>query len=184
METRLPDRHSSRVTGIVLLLPLGLHMGKIYGFVPLLDGAGVWWMWLFFAIWLAMDLDRLHSSARPTSASPVTRTEELAALSSDCRIVWWRLGSALLPQSGPITSGPSNLWYPSKMGLYAFAPVHRPVPASRHAALDRSGSGLLAMGPNAGAVRPALAREIALRAGGRLYLLDHHRPRLFSPRRR
>ena len=25
-------------TGIVLLLPLGLHMGKIYGFVPLLDG--------------------------------------------------------------------------------------------------------------------------------------------------
>jgi len=28
-------------TGIVLLLPLGLNMGKIYGFVPALEGAGV-----------------------------------------------------------------------------------------------------------------------------------------------
>jgi len=43
-------------TGIVLLLPLGLHMGKIYGFVPFLEGTGIWWMWLFFAVWLAMAL--------------------------------------------------------------------------------------------------------------------------------
>ena len=41
-------------TGIVLLLPLGLHMGQIYGFVPFLDGAGLTLMWLFFAVWLGM----------------------------------------------------------------------------------------------------------------------------------
>jgi hypothetical protein len=38
-------------TGIVLLLPLGLHMGKIYGFVPMLEGAGIWIMWLIFVAW-------------------------------------------------------------------------------------------------------------------------------------
>ena len=41
-------------TGIVLLLPLGLHMGKLYGFVPFLEGNGIWWMWLLFITWLAM----------------------------------------------------------------------------------------------------------------------------------
>ena len=41
-------------TGIVLLLPLGLHMGKLFGFVPMLEGASIWLMWLFFAVWLGM----------------------------------------------------------------------------------------------------------------------------------
>ena len=105
-------------TGIVLLLPLGLHMGKIYGFVPLLDGVGVWWMWLFFAIWLAMTW--VAFIKRETDIGiKVTRAEELLR---------YPLIAALLVTSfmafggsGPIESGEGNNWYPAKMALYAFA---------------------------------------------------------------
>ncbi len=105
-------------TGIVLLLPLGLHMGKIYGFVPLLDGAGVWWMWLFFAVWLAMTWTAFIKRETDIGIA-VTKAEE-----------WLRypLIAALLVTSfmafagaGPIETGPRNLWYPAKMALYAFA---------------------------------------------------------------
>jgi hypothetical protein len=33
--------------GIVSLFPLGLHMVHIYGFLPILDGAGITLMWVF-----------------------------------------------------------------------------------------------------------------------------------------
>ncbi|MEM7779435.1 MAG: hypothetical protein AAF697_03470 [Pseudomonadota bacterium] len=105
-------------TGIVLLLPLGLHMGKIFGFVPLLDGAGVWWMWLFFAVWLAM-----------TWTAFIKRETDIGILVTKCE-EWLRypLIAALFVTSfmafggsGPIQSGEYNHWYPSKMALYAFA---------------------------------------------------------------
>lgn len=40
-------------TGIILLLPLGLHMGHIWGLQPL-GGAWLVGMWLVFAAWLAL----------------------------------------------------------------------------------------------------------------------------------
>lgn len=144
-------------TGIVLLLPLGLHMGKIYGFVPLLEGAGVWWMWLFFAIWLAMTWTAFIKRETDIGIA-VTRAEELLR---------YPLIAALLvaagmafADSGPITSGPDNLWYPSKMGLYAFAlciGLFLRLVMRRWTERFR----ILAMGPNA-AQEAALAREIAL----------------------
>jgi len=105
-------------TGIVLLLPLGLHMGKIYGFVPMLDGMGVWWMWLFFAVWLAMTWTAFFKRETDIGIK-VTRAEELLR---------YPLIAALLITSfmafgggGPIASGEGNHWYPAKMALYAFA---------------------------------------------------------------
>ncbi|MEE4209452.1 MAG: hypothetical protein V2I43_09320 [Parvularcula sp.] len=105
-------------TGIVLLLPLGLHMGKIYGFVPLLGGAGVWWMWLFFAVWLAMTWTAFIKRETDIGIT-VTRAEEFLR---------YPLIAALLITSfmalggtGPIEVGDYNLWYPAKMALYAFA---------------------------------------------------------------
>ncbi|MEM8696204.1 MAG: hypothetical protein AAGE05_09325 [Pseudomonadota bacterium] len=105
-------------TGIVLLLPLGLHMGKLYGFVPLLDGAGIWWMWLFFAIWLAMTWTAFIKretdiGIRVTRAEELLRYPLIAALFVIAFMAWGG--------SGPIETGPGNLWYPAKMGLYAFA---------------------------------------------------------------
>ncbi len=40
-------------TGIILLLPLGLHMGHIWGVQPL-GGGWLWLMWALFAGWLAL----------------------------------------------------------------------------------------------------------------------------------
>ncbi len=40
-------------TGILLLLPLGLHMGYIWGVQPY-GGAALWAIWLFFGAWLLL----------------------------------------------------------------------------------------------------------------------------------
>ncbi|MEM7665536.1 MAG: hypothetical protein AAF250_06735 [Pseudomonadota bacterium] len=144
-------------TGIVLLLPLGLHMGKIYGFVPLLDGAGVWLMWLFFAVWLAMTWTAFIKRETDIGIT-VTRLEE-----------WLRypLIAALLVVSfmafadaGPIKSGLGNHWYPAKMALYAFAlciGLFLRLVMRRWTERFR----ILAMGPNA-EQEAALSREIGM----------------------
>lgn len=105
-------------TGIVLLLPLGLHMGKIYGFVPILDGAGIWLMWLFFAIWLAMTWTAFIKRETDIGIK-VTMLEE--KLRYPLILALLVLTFMSLGGSGPIESGPGNFWYPAKMGLYAFA---------------------------------------------------------------
>ncbi len=40
-------------TGIIMLLPLGLHMGNIWGVQPL-GGGWLWLMWILFAGWLGL----------------------------------------------------------------------------------------------------------------------------------
>lgn len=105
-------------TGIVLLLPLGLHMGKLLGFVPMLEGAGVWWMWLFFAVWLAMTWTAFFKRETDIGIK-VTHVEELLRYP----LIAALFGAALLSflGTGPIVSGEYAYWYPSKMTLYAFA---------------------------------------------------------------
>ena len=105
-------------TGIVLLLPLGLHMGKIYGFVPMLDGAGVWWMWLFFAIWLAMTWTAFIKRETDIGIK-VTKAEEL--LRYPLIAALFVVSFMAIDGSGPIETSTGNLWYPAKMALYAFA---------------------------------------------------------------
>ena len=105
-------------TGIVLLLPLGLHMGKIYGFVPLLDGAGIWWMWLFFAGWLAITWTAFIKRETDLGIK-VTRFEELLRYPLIAGLLL--IAFLAFAGTGPITSGEGNNWYPAKIGLYAFA---------------------------------------------------------------
>jgi len=144
-------------TGIVLLLPLGLHMGKIHGFVPALEGAGVWWMWLFFAVWLAMTWTAFIKRETDIGIA-VTRTEELLRYPLIAALL--AAAGMAFAGSGPIASGPDNLWYPSKMGLYAFAlciGLFLRLVMRRWTERFR----ILAMGPNA-EQEAALASEIAL----------------------
>jgi hypothetical protein len=105
-------------TGIVLLLPLGLHMGKLYGFVPLLEGAGVWWMWLFFAVWLGMTWAAFLKRETDLGIR-ITRVEEL--LRYPLIAVLFLAAFLAIGGSGPIEVGKFNLWYPAKMALYALA---------------------------------------------------------------
>ncbi|MFN2098543.1 hypothetical protein [Altererythrobacter sp. MF3-039] len=105
-------------TGIVLLLPLGLHMGKLFGFIPMLDGAGIWWMWLFFAIWLAMTWTAFIKRETDIGIK-VTRLEELLRYPLIAAIFLFAFMA--IGGSGPVETGEGNHWYPWKMILYAFA---------------------------------------------------------------
>jgi hypothetical protein len=142
-------------TGIVLLLPLGLHMGKLYGFVPMLEGAGVWWMWLFFAVWLAMTWTAFIKRETDVGIA-VTKAEEF--LRYPLIAALFLFAAMSFAGSGPIVSGESNFWYPSKMALYAFAlciGLLLRVVMRRWTERFR----IIAMGPNP-AQEAALAREI------------------------
>ncbi len=105
-------------TGIVLLLPLGLHMGKLYGFVPFLEGSGIWLMWLFFAVWLGITWTAFLKRETDVGIK-VTMLEEKLRYPLILALVVTSFMS--FSGSGPIESGPGNFWYPSKMALYAFA---------------------------------------------------------------
>lgn len=107
-------------TGIVLLLPLGLHMGKIYGFVPALEGAGIWWMWLFFLVWLGMTWAAFIKRETDIGIR-ITRIEELLRYPLIAAI----FASALLSfyGIGPIETTQGNHWFPWKMLLYSFTLV-------------------------------------------------------------
>jgi hypothetical protein len=105
-------------TGIVLLLPLGLHMGHIYGFLPILDGAGLWIMWAFFVIWLSMTWAAFLK--RETDAGiTITMLEEKLRYPLIAAIVIFAVMG--MNGSGPLKVGEGTMWYPAKMILYAFA---------------------------------------------------------------
>jgi len=143
-------------TGIVLLLPLGLHMGKLYGFVPMLEGLGVWWMWLFFALWLAMTWTAFIKRETDLGLK-VTRTEEL--LRYPLIAALFVAAFMAFEGSGPISAGEGNYWYPAKMALYAFAlciGLFLRLVMRRWTERFR----ILALGPDA-AQEAALEREIA-----------------------
>lgn len=107
-------------TGIVLLLPLGLHMGKLYGFVPFLEGNGIWWMWLLFITWLAMTWTAFIKRETDIGIA-VTKTEEILRYPLIAALVIVA-GMAFMGQ-GPVEVGEGSYWYPSKMALYAWALV-------------------------------------------------------------
>ena len=144
-------------TGIVLLLPLGLHMGKLFGFVPWLEGSGVWWMWLFFAIWLAMTWTAFIKRETDIGIK-VTRAEEL--LRYPLIAALFIAAFLAFGGSGPIQTGVGNHWYPAKMALYAFAlciGLFLRLVMRRWTARFR----ILAMGPDA-EQEAALQREISM----------------------
>ncbi len=143
-------------TGIVLLLPLGLHMGKLYGFVPFLDGTGIWWMWLFFAIWLSMTW--MAFIKRETAIGiKVTVLEE--KLRYPLILALFIVAFMAFGGNGPIVAGEGSHWYPAKMALYAFALC---IGLFLRLVMRRwtTRFQVLAQGPNA-AEEAALEREIA-----------------------
>lgn len=105
-------------TGIVLLLPLGLHMGVIYGFIPSLEGLGLPAMWAFFAVWLGMTWTAFLKRETDLGIK-VTMLEEKLRYPLIAAILIVSLMA--IGGSGPVQVGEGSLWYPAKMILYAFA---------------------------------------------------------------
>ena len=103
-------------TGIIMLLPLGLHMGHLYGFAPFLDGLGLPIMWTLSLSWLAL-----------CWAAFFTRETDMGiALTKLDEKVRFVLIPALFAVSilafmghGPLAIETGSYWYPAKMFTYA-----------------------------------------------------------------
>jgi hypothetical protein len=103
-------------TGIIMLLPLGLHMGHLYGFAPFLDGLGLPIMWALSLSWLAL-----------CWAAFFTRETDMGiALTKLDEKVRFVLIPALFAVSilafmghGPLAIETGSYWYPAKMFTYA-----------------------------------------------------------------
>jgi len=102
-------------TGIILLLPLGLHMGQLYGFVPFLDGL-IWLLWIVFAAWLTLTW----------SAFFFRETERGVRLSKIDEKIRYVVIPVLIVAAvggligvGPVEAGAGAYWYPAKMLTYS-----------------------------------------------------------------
>ncbi|MEY4269687.1 MAG: hypothetical protein RLZZ58_903 [Pseudomonadota bacterium] len=103
-------------TGIVLLLPLGLHMGHIYGFAPFLDGM-LAVMWLFFAAWLGLTWSAFLTRETDRGIR-LTKIEEWLRYGMIAAIFYF--GATSWMGQGPFVVGEGTYWYPAKFILYGF----------------------------------------------------------------
>ena len=104
-------------TGIILLLPLGLHMGKIYGFVPF-DATALTIMWGGFAAWTGLTWSAFLTRETDLGLR-LTKIDEAIRYVVIPGLFLVSIGSML--GHGPLDIGQGTLWYGAKMALYAFA---------------------------------------------------------------
>jgi hypothetical protein len=104
-------------TGIILLLPLGLHMGHIYGFQPY-GGGFLVGMWIAFAAWLCLTWSAFLARESDLGIR-LTKIDE--ALRYVLIPLIFIVGVSSLLGHGPLEVGPGTLWYPAKLTLYGFA---------------------------------------------------------------
>jgi len=104
-------------TGIISLLPLGLHMGYLYGYHPL----GGWWlgaMWLVYAVWLAITWGAFF-----TRGQPIWHT--LSGIEDWTRYILIPTllitGISSLLGYGPFEAGPGQNWYAGKIVVFGGA---------------------------------------------------------------
>lgn len=104
-------------TGIISLLPLGLHMGHLWGVQPL-GGGWLILMWVLWVIWMAI-----------TWGAFANRTNELGNKLSVLED-WTRYliiptliitGITSIMGNGPFASGDGQLWFSAKVLTYGLA---------------------------------------------------------------
>lgn len=106
-------------TGILMLLPLGLHMGHLYGLQPY-GGGFLWGMWAAMIAWLALTWSAFF--ARETDLGlRLTRVDEglRFVLIPSLAII----AVASLMGHGPLVAAEGVRWYAVKLFLYSFALV-------------------------------------------------------------
>ena len=90
------------------------------GFVPSLEGNGIWIMWAFFLGWLALTWTAFIRRETELGIK-VTRFEELLRYPLIVAIV--AVSLLAFQGSGPIQTPEGTWWYPAKLILYAGALV-------------------------------------------------------------
>lgn len=104
-------------TGILLLLPLGLHLGHIYGLQPY-GGGWLTIMWSGMAAWLALTWSAFLARESDLGLRLTRIDEGLRFILIPSIFV---VGFASLAGHGPLTIGPGTYWYGAKLVLYGFA---------------------------------------------------------------
>ncbi len=101
-------------TGIISLLPLGLHMGYLWGVQPL---GGVWLvlMWLVWAAWLALTWGAFVSRGKPIWKTLATLEDWTRYLLIPTLVI---TGVSSLLGYGPFAGGEGQLWYAAKITVF------------------------------------------------------------------
>ena len=100
-------------TGIILLLPLGLHMGAIGNYHPL-DGPWIVGMWIFVAIWLGITFSAFFNRGTDLGLKLTKMDEAIRYIVIPLLIIF---AIYSLVTGWPFPQG----WYAAKAGLYGVA---------------------------------------------------------------
>ena len=103
-------------TGIIMLLPLGLHMGHLYGFVPFLDGAGLMIMWAVSLAWLALCWAAFFKRETDDGIKLTKIDENVRFVLIPALIV---ISGLAFMGKGPLAITEGSFWYPAKMFTYS-----------------------------------------------------------------
>jgi len=104
-------------TGIITLLPLGLHMGYLWGVQPL-GGGWLISMWLIWIIWMGITWGAF--AKRGTKwFKPLSNIEDWTRYLLIPTLLITSLSS--LAGNGPFESGPGQAWFAAKVLTYGTA---------------------------------------------------------------
>jgi hypothetical protein len=101
-------------TGIISLLPLGLHMGFIYGLQPL-GGPWIIGMWVVWAVWMAITWGAFANRSNALGKT-LTTVEDWTRYLLIPTLIGVSLSS--LAGYGPLEAGEGQKWYAAKMLTY------------------------------------------------------------------
>jgi hypothetical protein len=104
-------------TGILMLLPLGLHMGHIYGLQPY-GGGWLAVMWAIMLSWLALTWAAFFARESDLGLRLTKIDEGLRFFLIPALIL---IAGLSLAGSGPLVADPGTRWYATKLLLYAGA---------------------------------------------------------------
>lgn len=103
-------------TGILMLLPLGLHMGHLFGIQPY-GGHWLTLMWVVMLSWLALTWSAFLKRETDTGIRLTKIDEKLRYILIPAIFI---VCITSLLGYGPLNTGPGMYWYPAKLGLYGF----------------------------------------------------------------
>lgn len=103
-------------TGIILLLPLGLHMGNIWGLQPY-GGMWLWLMWALFAGWIALCWTAFIYRETDTGIRLTIWDERIRYFVIPALLITSILS---LLGYGPFSAGTMQKWFSLKVLVYSF----------------------------------------------------------------
>ncbi|MEE4211817.1 MAG: hypothetical protein V2I43_21435 [Parvularcula sp.] len=101
-------------TGIISLLPLGLHMGYLWGTQPL-GGGWLVAMWLLWAVWMAITWGAFSLRGTPLG-NRLSLAEDWSRYILIPTLIL--IGLTSLLGYGPFEAGPGQRWYSAKILTY------------------------------------------------------------------